>query len=253
MPESSSQNGLRLEPQWREPYLRHRSERSPASAGALLKAVSPVIDLGVRTYGAGGDSPVLRSRARRIALDAVDSYDPTRASLKTHLMSHLRGLQRVAGAGRQVLSVPEQVALDRNHLSAMEAGFRDEHGRDPSDQELSDRSSLSVRRIGHVRSYRPPVAEGQLASLTPASGEGDGPLEPAVARADPTRRLAEFLYPDLDGPDQLILEHTLGLNGAPRLQARDIARRLNLTPSAVSQRARRVQERLDALADTNLL
>ncbi len=64
---------------------------------------------------------------------------------------------------------------------------------------------------------------------------------------------AQFLYHDLDPYDQVILEYGLGLNGSPKLPAAQIARRLKLSPGAVSQRASRIQQQLDELEDAAVL
>lgn len=242
----------KVAPEHAEHVSLYQVNPSPENAGRMLKAVQPILDLGVRTYGGGNSSPMLQSKARQIALDALLHYDPEKASVKTHLMTHLRGLQRYNAQIQQGISVPEQVMLDRQRLLNAENEFRDAYDRDPSDQELAEHSGISRKRIGYLRQYRPPVAEGQYSQMTFGSGEDAGPYDPAVVQADPTLRHAEYLYPDLDGPDQVILEHSLGLGGAPKLPHKEIARRLNLSPSAVTQRARNIQAKLDELADFQL-
>jgi hypothetical protein len=67
------------------------ASRSPEAAANLLTTVSPIIDKALKSY-AGGESntATLRARAKTMALEAVRRYDPTRAKLETHLLSHLR-------------------------------------------------------------------------------------------------------------------------------------------------------------------
>jgi hypothetical protein len=50
----------------------------------LLTTVQPAIDRAVVLH-AGGANPTLRARAKRMAISAIQSYDPQRASLGTHL------------------------------------------------------------------------------------------------------------------------------------------------------------------------
>jgi hypothetical protein len=245
----------RLEPKFAPAFHAWAADPGPARSDAFLKAVDPVLKEGLNVYGGRGDDPLMRGHARRIALDAARKYDPARASLKTHLMAHLQGLRRYAARQDQVIQVPEAVALDRHHLTEAETELRDRLGRDPSDAELADRTGLSLRRIAHTRGYRPGVAEGRLANVSAADEEGGagGGFEPAVAGPDRSLLRARFLYHDLDPHDQVILEYGLGLNGAPRLPAAQIARRLRLTPGAVSQRAARIQQQLDELEDSGVL
>jgi DNA-directed RNA polymerase specialized sigma subunit len=245
----------RLEPQFAPAYHAWAADPSPARSDDFLNAIDPVIQEGMNVYGGRNANPMMRSRARRIALEAAGKYDPTKAGLKTHLMAHLQGLRRYNAQQNQVIKVPEAVALDQQHLLEAEAELRDQHGRDPSDLELADHTGLSRRRIAHIRGYRPAVAEGRLASLADQDEEGGagGGFEPAVEGPDRSMLRAQFLYHDLDPHDQVILEYGLGMNGAPRLPAAQIARRLRISPGAVSQRAARIQRQLDELEDAAVL
>jgi DNA-directed RNA polymerase specialized sigma subunit len=47
------------------------------------------------------------------------------------------------------------------------------------------------------------------------------------------------------------MEHTLGLNGKKVLANTEVAKRLSISPGAVSQRKSRIQSRLDEFYDIN--
>jgi len=100
---------------------------------------------------------------------------------------------------------------------------------------------ISAKRLEHVRRANPGVAEGSIVQ------EGDGGTQvfnPAVANTNDKTWLS-FVYHDLQPTDQVILEHTVGLNGKPVLSKQMIARKLGISPGAVSQRAAKIQARLD--------
>lgn len=239
-----------LEPDFAPHYDAWKDRPGPQTAQALLQAVRPTLDSAVRSYGGRQPSPTLRGRAKLMALDAFDSYDPSRAKLRTHLMVQLQGLRRHAAREQQVVSVPERVALDQHRLSVYENELRDRLGRDPSDAEMSEHSGLSAKRMGYVRQGRPGYAEGTIAATT-SGEESPGGMDPAVARAsgiDP--HLLEFVYHDMDPSDQVIVEHTLGLHGRKRLPKQEIALKLGISAGAVSQRAARIQERLNVAQDS---
>jgi len=241
----------RLEPDYVTPFRAWQAADNPTTSGMLLKAINPVIDQGVSVYGGKNANPMMRSRARKIALDAARKYDPTQASLKTHLMNHLQGLRRYGAQQVQVLNVPEQVALDQGHLVEAATELRDRLGRDPNDDELADHTGVSRKRIAYVRKYKPGFAESQIAAMGTNTGEDDA-ADPAVQRADPVLAQIRFLYDDFDPVDKVIVEYGYGLDGAPKLGISDIAGRLGITPGAVSQRAARIQRRLDQLGDMEL-
>jgi len=231
-----------LEPDLVGPYEAWKTEQTPQRAGELLKAVEPTISASLRTYGTQ-KSPTLRSRARILALDAISRYDPTKSAMKTHLMSQLQGLRRYAAKEQQILSVPEQVGLNLGHLRASENELQDKLGRDPSDVELADHTGLSLKRIAYIRKARPSWSES---SMVRPSDEGEDVFAPAVQqRGTGVRQWHELVYHDLDGRDQLIMEHTFGMHGKPVLTNQLLAKKLGVSPGAVSQRRARIQAKLD--------
>ncbi len=231
----------RLEAEFNKPYTAWKSAPSPRTTGDMLRAVDPIINKGLSSYaGAGRTSPVLRSHAKQIAISALESYDPKRAKLQTHLLTHLQGLQRVASQQRRVLSIPERVLLDRYHLSEDTANLQDMLGRDPSDKELADRSGLSLKRIEYIRRLNTPLSEGSFS----ANAEGLSLPAPAVQQQE-TDTWVEFVYGDLNDIDKKILEHTLGLHGSRQLSSQQIAQKLRISAGAVSQRAERIQKKLN--------
>jgi DNA-directed RNA polymerase specialized sigma subunit len=128
--------------------------------------------------------------------------------------------------------------------------LRDRLGRDPSDAELSSHIHISPKRIAYIRKARPSLAEG---SFQRQGEEGEDIFQPAVHAQAGDHHLAEMLYHDLGPIDQVILETTLGLHNKRMLANQDIARRLGISPGAVSQRKARIQAKLDEFTNINPL
>ena len=243
-----------LEPNYADHYNAWKAQPGPGTTDKLLGAVDPILREALRIYGSSqGDSPTLRSKAKMLAIDAFGSYDPTRAKLRTHLLSQLQGLRRMAAKEQQIISVPEQVLLDQGHLREAENKLRDQLGRDPSDWELADHTGLSPKRLAYLRTMKPTFSEGKL---TRVDEEGSSMSTPAV-EAGPSKEgnnaWLDFVYADLHPTDQLIMEHTLGLHGKKVLSNQEVARKLGLSPGAISQRKARIQSMLDRRDDTGLL
>lgn len=177
-----------------------------------------------------------------MALDAMKRYDPSKAKLRTHLMFQLQGLRRVSARESQILSVPEQVALDLNNLRQSENVLRDKLGRDPADSEVADHTGLSIKRLTYIRGMHPSYAEGSYQRPT---DEGEDIYQPAVQDKANVKQWHEFVYHDLGPIDQVIMEHTLGLHNKPILQNAEVARKLGVSPGAISQRKARIQGKLD--------
>lgn len=239
-----------LEEDYREPYTAWRQDASPQAAGALLKALDPIITQNVKQHGAMG-GPVLHVQARQMALDALPRYDPSKASLGTFLRHQLRGLHRLAQRRIQPIRVPERVALERQYLHRATAELTDQFGREPSDLELADHLHLPLARLARLRSAAPPsLAEGSL----DVGGAEDSPNEPAMLRGtgdeDPW---LDFVYRSLEARDQIVLDHTLGRHGRARLSNQDLARKLGVTPAAISQRKLKIERMLAERDQLNVL
>lgn len=229
-----------LEDKFREPYQSWLADPSPVTADHLLKTLNPVIDTGLKSFGPSETSPMLKSRAKQIVLNAIPKYDPQRTKLTTFLMQHLQGLQRISYKQNQAIGIPEQVRLDKYWLDEAENELKDTLGRVPSLSELADKTGLSLKRINKVRKAWSGLVEGSLVS---ADESGEDIWAPATQTANDkySRAWTEFVYHSLPPRDQVIMEHSLGLFGKQTMSTGELARHLNITPSAVSQRKQKIQ------------
>lgn len=234
-----------LEPEFHAPYTTWSTKATPQNTDALLGSIKPVLSAAMRTYGTQ-TSPTLHTHAKLMALDAMKRYDPTKSKLRTHLMVQLQGLRRLAAKENQIITVPEQVALDLSHVREAENLLRDQLGRDPSTAELANHTNISSKRLAYIRGMRPSYAQG---SFQRATSDGEDIYQPSVQGSNDASQWHDFVYHDLIPTDQVIMEHTLGLHGKKVLSNQDIAAKLGVSPGAISQRKAKLQEKLN-LRDT---
>jgi DNA-directed RNA polymerase specialized sigma subunit len=254
--EPFDQGDTLLEPHLASHFQNWKQNPGPETSSALLQAVQPVLGEALRTYaGASAGSPSMMGKAKVMALQAFETYDPSRARLRTHLLSRLQGLRRHAARSEALVRVPEGSALAWNRLRQESERMRDELGREPSTAELSGVTGLSTKRIDHLRrNSMPAVTEGQV---TRADTEGAGVWTPPV-KSGPSSKTAhgiwaQVVYDESDPVDQVILERTLGLHGKKPLSNLEIAKAVRLSPGAVSQRRLKIQQRLDLAGDVGLI
>lgn len=220
----------------------YRKTPTPENLDAVMKAADPTINSALTTY-APKSSPALRARARILAKRAIDSYDPSKgASLNTHLMGQLRPLYREAGA-YNTLHVPERVRMDLRAVREREAQFVEEHGYEPSLDELADYTGLSKSRIQHIHKYdKSVVAENRFAE---ADDEASSMYMPTISEEDDLWE--EFVYEGLSESDKVIYDMKTGRKTGKPMATSEIARKLGVSPSAVSQRlalvSSKIQER----------
>ena len=222
-----------------EAYTTWSSDPSKKNLKALLDSARPVIDKALTSYG-GGDR-ALSSRAKRLAISAFKNYDPARGTkLQTHLLIRLKPLQRERMVRTTPVAVPERVQFDKFTSDQAAEQFRAEHDRDPSDAELADITGLSTKRLAYIRRYAKGIlSEGQMED--PATGIS----LPGSERVTPEDIWIEFVHHDLDPIDKKIMEWKTGLFGKKVLSTNEVARRLKITPSAVSQRAAKIAMKLE--------
>lgn len=235
-----------LEPDLASDFDAWKRNPNPASTGNMIRRLQPTIDRAMSAH-IGQGSPLLKSHARKMTIQALGTYDATKAGLKTHLMNQLQGLRRVARQQSQIIKVPERVSLDQGRLVEAENALRDMLGRDPTSDELADHTSLSLKRIKHVRSFKPAIAEGTLEGYAEQQDEPGG-FTPATVQTGPDPWL-ELVYYDLDPINKKIMEWTLGLHGTKPLSNQRIAAKLGVSPGAISLRKATIQQILDRKQD----
>ena len=243
LPFASSDQGKRLEVDYTPAYTAWKQAPTPDTRHSLLQAVDPVIQNGIKAYGgASSGSPMLTSRARQLTLQSFDSYDPLIGGLRSHILNNLRRLQRDGAQQAQIISLPERVALDRQHLAETAGLMRDNLGRDPSDLELADRTGLSMKRLRYIRQARSPMASGQLER---GQDDNDSP-ESMIPGVDHQQRgWEDLVYYDLEATNQIVFDMLLGRHGRRPHTTAEVATALRISPSAVSQRAAKLQHMLD--------
>jgi len=232
-----------IEDEYREPYSTWKADPSPVNNSAILKTLTPAIDGAIRTH-VGAPNPLLVSRARKLALDGLPSYDPARGRLTTHVYNQLLGLKRVSRQQGSILKVPERVAQDRYVLGSATDELAHELGRDPTDDEVADRTGFSVRRMARVREYNPAVSEGSLEASNPETMEVlSGTTIAGGRKGMPAWH--GLVYDDLSTQDRKIMEYAFGLNGRRPMSNLDIAAKLGRSPGLISQRKLFIQQLLD--------
>jgi DNA-directed RNA polymerase specialized sigma subunit len=220
-------------------YNQWKQKSNPQTRSAMLKAMQPVIDRSVASYG---EHPYLKAHAKRLALNALDTYDPQKGKLQSHLQAQLRGLQRLAVQQEQIISLPERVMLDRRDLLNSETELEDMLGRAPNMDELANHTGLTPRRISYIRGTLPATATGGMVD------EEGAPTDVATKSLYSGNNLSlweRMVYDDLSPRDKVIYDYTLGTHGTKRLPANELAIKLGVTPAAISQRKAAIQRQLD--------
>lgn len=207
---------------------------SPASLSGVLKTVKPVID-GAVARNKGVNEGLLRSEAKRLAIQAFKTFDPAAgASLNTHVFGHLRSLGRFSQKMTRAIDVPRERNEEIGRLVKFERDFQEQNLRDPLDEEVQDHFGISSKKLTKLR--------GGVFYEFPEGGlEGDLEFDPEESRL---ARWSAFVYQDLPPKDRLIMDHMTGAGGRPPLSPNDLAAKMGLDPSYVRKRAATIAQKI---------
>lgn len=224
---------------WRATGEQHDFER-------VVKSLDPTVRRGLSAFGGGNDH--LLTRARIIAAEAARAYDPDKASegkgkgkasLPTYVYSHLQRLQRVAADREAAVRLPERSRMDAIAMRDAVRRWRDTNDPDgePDLVTLREMTGLSPSRMKLAgRAYREISAAGLETEKGDTLFQADAELE-----NDPWR---DYVYYDLDEKGRRVFEMTTGYGGTKIVPKSEIARRLKMSPAAVSSRIGTIQKRL---------
>jgi len=231
-----------------KPYDVWAKAKTPKNLRAVIDDNRPTIDKALKSYAGGMPGNNIRRRAELMAAEAVKTYDPqVGAQLHTHMMSQLQGLRRVAAKFADPMPKPDRLRLESAKMEADKLELADVLGREPSLEELAEHGGYDARKIRKMQMRnRATVAES---SLIPEDGNEGDEYMPGVRRNDPAAVWMDYVYHDLDDIGRIILQYRTGYNGVQKLSNQDIAKRLNMTPAAVSKRANQIQARLDEIVE----
>ena len=218
-------------------YEAWRANPTPETMKAVLDDLDPTINSEVQRFS--GPKPLLRSRARALAVKAVRSYDPASgAKLRSWVVTQLQPLSRYNNSLKPVY-VPEDAARKSYAISKAREAFVDEHGRDPTDEELADEVGVSVARLRKVQKMTPAVVNEPQ-----ATGEDDTTPDYAIYRDNPVQAATAAVYEGLDARDRRIFDMRTGSHGQKPAQGQDIASLLKVSPAFVTQRANAIAARI---------
>jgi len=201
----------------------------------LLGSLEPLIRKSVnKFYKSGIPEFAVRAEGFRLASGAIDSYDPTKAQLNTHVTNYLKKLSRFVTNYQNVGHIPEPRALIIGKYNTIYANLEADKGREPTVVELSDAMQVSPAEIERLQSE----LRADL-SLTIEEDDDDVGFYSFTRdeETDPkVRQAIETVYFEADPIDKKIMEYHFGLYGTARIKSKDMVLKLNLRDSDLKSR-----------------
>ena len=223
-------------------YAAWAASQTPENLKSVLDDLDPTITAEIQRFS--GPKPLLRSRARALAIKAIRSYNPASgAQLRSWVVTQLQPLSRYNNSLKPVYA-PEDAARKSYAVAKARESFVDEYGRDPTDDELADAVGISVSRLRKVRNMTPAVVNEPQAP----SDDDDAAPDYAVYRSNPVMTAADMVYDGLGDRDRRIFDMRTGSHGQKVTPGQDIASLLRVSPALVTQRANAIANRIVSTA-----
>lgn len=215
-------------------YNRWRSGENNAKI-ELLESLSPLIRKQVnKFYRSGIPEFAVRAEGFRLASGAIDSYDPKKAQLNTHVTNYLKKLSRFVTNYQNVGHIPEPRALIIGKYNTIYSNLESDKGREPTILELSDAMQIPVAEIERLQSEL--RADLSLTLEEDADEIGFYSFTREEETDPKVRQAIETVYFESDPIDKKIMEYHFGLYGTPKLKSKDTASKLNLRDTDLKDR-----------------
>lgn len=225
-------NKKEQELQWWKDWSQHSDKKA---RNKLLKSLDPLLHKEVNKYVA---SPLPRTaietEARMLALNAFNTYDPNKAQLNTHVMNHLKHLQRYALTYQNVGKIPEHRGIAISKYQHIKENLAEDLQREPTIIELADALSWTPAEV--ERMQRELRKDLSIVARKEEDEDSRGFFDYTFTSTDPLKEAIEFVYFDSSMEDKKILEYVFGLGGKQILAPRDIALKINRSETYIKKR-----------------
>ena len=215
---------------------RWKSDKSAQTTKQLLDYLKPTIDSALHTYTPGQEDS-FRIKATSMALNSLSGYDKKKnTSPRTYVFSALQRLNRIRRQRDSIIHIPESQVYLRQLVDKKKDQLQEDLGRQPSLLQLSDKTGLSQKKLQKI--YDDNITFSETSSTNTQTGDS------SFKSSDLTDKdYYNYVYRSVPPLDQKIMQWSSGF-GKPLLSNNEIAKRLRLSPGAVSQRKAKIQQKL---------
>jgi len=222
----------------KEQLLDWQKNRDPDAFAEMMIRYQPIINKVVGQYRTTGVPPAtLRAEATTQMIKAFETYDPKLGTQpSTHVWNSLKKVQRTASESLMSGHIPENRSLKRATFVITRDNLADRLGYEPSTAQMSDELGWNQKEVARMNNEL-----GGEATASRAAFDFYGNV---ITKKEGDIALAEYLYHELSGPEKVIFEHTFGYGGKPKLNNKELAKKLRKNEMWVSRAKKRLSQRL---------
>ena len=219
------------------------SNEHPDMLRPLQASMKNLIAKSVNKYAnlEGIPRPLIESEANNHFIQALRTYDPSKAALSTHVTTMLNRVDRFVKTYQNAGRIQERRSQGWGSYLSARTSLTEEHGRPPTAIELSEKLTTDLNRsitpkeaARFIREDRKDLVESGLTK------------DAFVTLPTSSRLLLRVLPEELNPEENAVFERLFGINGQRQLKAGQIASELNMHPSKVSRIRNSIETKMKA-------
>jgi DNA-directed RNA polymerase specialized sigma subunit len=224
-----------------------KSNPTPENLKSLYSRFEPEVNRKINLFAHGAkkvNKAGLRLSMKRNLMTAFDTWDPTKASLRTHANNMLKRSQRYVGKYQNMAFIPEEKRALITPIKAARDALQQRLGKEPTHFDIADylnentkllpkrvRGSITPELIKTVDIY-------QIKDIPSSSFE----TEPSRIQPSFEKEQASLLYTALSPQEATVHDYLMGRAGKPKITSTgEIASRLGRSPSQVSRIRKKIE------------
>ena len=206
----------------------------PKPLADLLKSMKPLMSSQIQKYsGAPIPRPILEAHANTLTIEAFKSFDPKKAGLNTHVVNHLRHLNRFVIENQNIARIPEHRALQIGNFHSAVENLSSQLGRIPNTHELADHLKISPKNVERL--------QRELRKDYYMNYDEDAAFfNSAFWQSDKKLDAVHYVYHDMDPINKSIMDHYFGMGGNNQKTVPVIARLLKMKEVDVKERLKSI-------------
>lgn len=213
--------------------IRWQKTKDPEDTKKIVEFLQPTIKSALHTYTPGQES-TFKIKATKLALQSMRSYDKTKqTSPATYAFTSLQRLNRIRRQRQNIIHIPESQVYLKQNVDKKIQQLTQDLGRQPSTDQICDATGLSKKKLEKLEGFS---TFSESSSINPETNVSTFEI-PDVTDQD----YYNYVYSSVSDIDKKILQWSTPYKGVP-LSNNDIAKRLKLSPGAISQRKQRLQQ-----------
>lgn len=212
---------------------RWKKERSPQDTKRLLKYLHPTIQSALHTYAPGQESN-FRVKATKLALNSLQQYDASKNTTpSTFVFTNLQRLNRIRRQRQNIIHIPQSQVYLKQQIDKKIAQLQQDLGRQPTITQICDATGMTKKKLQKIQGGS---IFSQSSTINPQNNQSTFGIKDVT-----DKDYYNYVYDSVGDVDKKILQWSMPFNGTP-LSNNAIAKKLKLSPGAVSQRKARLQQ-----------